>query len=93
MSTRRTFQNRECFLQCKTLEDSIDLIEYSPFFKSLLSRLPTQKTGMVLFCLQSDFSPPFLQYVVDAFRRIKLDDIDGRNQFLTREFFFWLRVS
>jgi hypothetical protein len=32
-----------------------------------------------------------LQDVVNSFRRIKLDDIDGRNQFLTRQFYFWLR--
>jgi hypothetical protein len=91
MPTRRTFQNPECFLECGTLEDSIDKLEYSPFFNSLLSRLPTHQTGRVLLCLQPDFSPPFLLYVVDAFKRIKLEDIDGRNQFLTRQFYFWLR--
>jgi hypothetical protein len=88
---RRTFQNPEWFLERGTLEDYMDVLKHSPFFKSLLSRTPTQQTGMVLLRQQPDFSPPFLKYVVDAFNRIKLYDNDGRNQFLTREFYFWLR--
>ena len=91
MRTRCSYENREWFLERNTLDDSMDFLKHSPLTTVLLSRPPTQQTGRVLLCLQDDYSAPFLKYVVDAFSRIKLDDIDGRNQFLTREFYFWLR--
>lgn len=91
MSTRRSFENPEWCLECGTLDDSMDFLKNHPYWKDFFSRLPTRQTGSVLLCQQPDFSPPFLKYVVDAFKRIKLDDNDGRNQFLIREFYFWLR--
>jgi hypothetical protein len=69
----------------------MDIFNYSPGFRSLLSGPPTQQTVRVLLCHQRDFSPPFLRYVVDACRRINLQDIDPRNIFLMREYYFWLR--
>ena len=91
MSTRRSLLNPECFLERRTLEDSMDFLLHHPDWKKFFSRPPTQQTGRVLLSQQPDFSEPFLKHLVDAFNRIKLDDIDGRNQFLTREFYFWLR--
>jgi len=89
--TRRTHENPEWFVIRGSLNDSLDFLEHHPYPKSFPNRLPTPQTGMALLRLQPDYSPPFLQHVVNAFRRVKLDDIDGRNQFLTMQFFFWLK--
>jgi hypothetical protein len=91
MCTRRSYKNREWFLLLRSLEDSMDILEHHPYWSKFFSMPPTQQTGRVLLSQQPDFSEPFLKHLVDAYRRIKLDDIDGRNQFLTREFYFWLR--
>jgi hypothetical protein len=91
MFTRRSYQNRDWFLLCWSLEDSMDFLKHHPYWKKFFSMSPTPQTGRVLLCHQPDFSPPFLRYVVDACRRINLQDIDPRNIFLMREFYFWLR--
>jgi hypothetical protein len=52
--------------------------------------LPTPQTRQELLCNQN-FSEPKLRDVVNACRRINLQDIDPRNIFLMREFYFWLR--
>lgn len=87
---RRSYQKPGWSLECCSFEDSMDFLEYGPF-KSFLSIQPTQKTAMTLLYQQPDYSPAYLKYVVDAFRRIKLDEHDGRMQFLTHKFYFWLR--
>jgi len=90
-TTCRSYENSDCFILRWSLEYYVDFFKHHPHWSKFFSMPPTLQTVKVLFSHQPDFSPPFLQYVVNAFRRIKLDDIDGRNQFLTRQFYFWLR--
>jgi hypothetical protein len=91
MPTRRTYQNRDWHLECNTLEDSWDRLNYGPWWKDLCRMPLTQQIGRILLYVQDDYSEPYLTIVVYAYKRIKLDDIDGRHQFLTLQFYFWLR--
>jgi hypothetical protein len=91
MRTRRSHQHCECFLVVGTLEHYWDIFNYHPFWSKFISMLPTEQTGSLLLFQQPDYSPPFLKYLVDACHEIKLEDNDGRNQYLTREFYVWLR--
>jgi hypothetical protein len=91
MPTRRSHGRNTCFLESGSLEDSMDSLNYKPYLKIFFSRSPTPQTRQELLCRQPDLSDPILRYVVDAYRRCNLQDIDPRNIFLMREFYFWLR--
>lgn len=90
-TTRRSYQDSRLILRRGAIEDYVDFLHHEPIWKDFCSRSPTEITRNRLLYAQLDFKPPYLYYIINAYKSINIEDIDVRNQSLILEFCLFMR--